>query len=164
MKKKFILLVFFVVMSLCFSSCDTIKLPLNLLNVDSSEEQKTTETMQTIQVPERYCDDLWRSTFITGRPWLEDIADRTEPVGQEFEVKYTFMTEDENYLPENYEIQFAVSDPTVAEVLPHKSDSTVRLKGLKPGSIWLEMKMIHKETGGVYCTYVGLNIIPADKS
>ena len=164
--KKYVFLLVITVISLCYFSCDHIEMPSNLPAVDSAYEQATTETTQTIQLPNSYCDDLWRSTFITGVPWLEPIADRTEAVGQEFEVKYHFMTEDENYLPKNYEIQFTVSDPTVAEVLSYGSHNhqSVRLKGLKPGSIWLEMKMIHKETGGVYCTYVALTIKPADES
>lgn len=133
-------------------------------------DQSPTETTPALEIPKPYSDELWRSTSIAGHPWLEPIKDRQEIAGEEFEIKYTFMTEDYNYSEENYDFEFTVSDPTVAEVLVYGYDnkvlydgwpSAVRLKGLKPGMIWVEMKMIHKETGGVYCTYVGVEIVPA---
>ena len=133
-------------------------------------EQTLMETTPALEIPKPYSDELWRSTSIAGHPWLEPIKDRQEIAGEEFEIKYTFMTEDDNYSKENYDFEFTVSDPTVAEVLVYGYDnkvlydgwpSAVRLTGLKPGMIWVEMKMIHKETGGVYCTYVGVEIVPA---
>ena len=122
-------------------------------------EQTVMETTPALEIPKPYSDELWRSTSIAGHPWLEPIKDRQEIVGEEFKIRYTFMTEDYNYSSEKYDFEFAVSDPTVAEVIG-ASINEVCLKGLKPGEIWVEMKMIHKETGGVYCTYVGLTIVP----
>ena len=127
---------------------------------DADVEQTQPETTPALEIPDAYCDDLWRSTHIAGHPWLEPIKDRQELAGEEFEITYAFLTEDHRYSEENYDFEFTVSDPTVAEVTG-ASINEVCLKGLKPGMIWVEMKMIHKETGGVYCTYVGVEIVPA---
>ena len=163
--------IFIAAFVLCFSSCG-IASPNTAHTEYEQSEQTLIETMPMLETPKPYYDDLWKSVSILGHPWLEPIKDRQEMVGEEFEVKYTFMTEDENYSPETYELTFTVSDPTVAEVVAYGYDnyvlhdgsmSAVRLKALKEGTVWLEMKMTHKETGGVYCTYTSFTVTTPKK-
>ncbi len=165
--KIFHFIIFIAVFVLCFSSCGVASYSTIDTEYEQSE-QALMETMPTLEIPEPYYDELWSSTSIMGNLWLEPRKDRQEIVGQEFEVGYAFMTEDKDYLPENYEFTFTISDPTVAEVIAYGYDnyvlhngsmSAVRLKALKPGAVWLEMKMTHKETGGVYCTYTTFTVI-----
>lgn len=150
-----------------FSSCHALTPSSETTADGSADGQTVSDTTNTVhEIPYGYYDDLWLSVGVGGHPWLENIADRQEPVGSEFDVMCHFVSEDENFAPENYEYQFTVSDPTVAEITRKNvlSDGYVNqvwLKGLKPGTIQLEFKMIHKETGGVYAMYVELTIVPA---
>ena len=179
--KKYVSVLLALLLAFCFTSCDILTLPLNMTVEDTSygetepdtedvaDGQTEADTINSIhEVYYGYYDDLWLSAGVAGHPWLDPILDRTEIVGQEFDVFCTFMTEDGNYSAENYEFLFTVSDPTVAEitkknVIPGGAVNKVWLKGLKPGKIRLEFKMIHKDTGGVYATYVDVTIIPAEE-
>ena len=167
--KKLAFLLIMTVLVLYFSSCDTFT-PFTDSTSDGSDGGQTAfDTTNTVhEVYYGYYDDLWLSVGVGGKPWLENIADRQEPVGQEFEVMCTFMHEDMNYTPQDYEFLFTVSDPAVAEITKKNvmnggAVNKVWLKGLKPGEIRLEFKMVHKETGGMYATYVDVTIIPAEK-
>ncbi len=170
--KTYKLLLLPAIFILSFASCAVASpdTPVTTATDTLVTEQTQAETTPMLEVPRSYCDDLWRSTAVMGSPWMYPTEDRKEIVGEEFEIRYAFLTEDHRYSEENYDFEFTVSDPTVAEVLVYGYGnkvlydgwpSAVRLKGLKPGMIWVEMKMIHKETGGVYCTYVGVEIVPA---
>lgn len=166
--KKYVSVLLALLLAFCFTSCEILTFPF-MTAEDTADGQTEADTANTIhEVYYGYYDDLWLFAGVAGHPWLENIADRQEPVGQEFEVFCTFMTEDRNYSAENYEFLFTVSDPTVAEitkknVIPGGAVNKVWLKGLKPGKIRLEFKMIHKDTGGVYATYVDVTIIPAEE-
>ena len=179
--KKYLCVLLALLLAFCFTSCDILILPLNMTVEDTSygetepdtedvaDGQTEADTINSIhEVYYGYYDDLWLSVGVGGKPWLENIADRQEPVGQEFEVMCTFMHEDMNYTPRDYEFLFTVSDPAVAEITKKNvmnggAVNKVWLKGLKPGEIRLEFKMVHKETGGMYATYVDVTIIPAEK-
>lgn len=181
MKKS---ILFVILLVLCLASCANSIPPPGTITENVANQQNATESTTELETkpatepatddvstPDKYpytgdyCDDLWRSIGVKGRPWLEFIKDRKEVVGQEFFVWCSFMHEDENYSPKDYEFLFTVSDPSVAEItrkneLYYGEVNKVWLKGLKPGTVQLEFKMVHKETGGVYATYIELTIIP----
>ena len=180
--KTVISLILLAGLTLCISSCKApssdVQQPDDTETVaaetesqtQSSQDDTSAETAQEYVVYKIYSDDLWDAELAMGHPWLEAIQDRTQSVGEEFEVSYTFVTE--NAFASEYEYAFSVSDPSVAEVIEFgrrneilygSEPCKVRLKGIKPGTVWLEMKMTQVETGGSACTYVPITIVASAK-
>lgn len=158
-------IIFVLSLVLCLASCVNPASPADTTDGKAANrptESDMDDTLHKSPFGDGYYDDLWASIGVDGHPWVKCFSDRRKTVGQGFMIDCGFMHEDPTYNSKDYEFQFAVSDPTMAEIIREavrpNSTSHVYLKGLKPGTIRFEFKMVHKETGGVHAVYTDITI------
>ena len=158
-------IIFVLSLDLCLASCVNPASPADTTDGKAANrptESDMDDTLHKSPFGDGYYDDRWASIGVDGHPWVESLSDRRETVGRGFMIDCGFMHEDPTYNSKDYEFQFAVSDPTMAEIIREavrpNGTSHVYLKGLKPGTIRFEFKMVHKETGGVHAVYTDITI------